>query len=81
MTNLLEDIKQWIMPTPQWLLTPLAEAKLQAINELAPIKNAYNEAVTNTNRAYANILPNTLTPLVMGVVVVGVIAILLLLKK
>jgi len=81
MTNLLSDIKQWIMPTPQWILTPKAETKLDAIGALTPIKDVFNQAVANTNRAYSSILPDTITPLMIGIIAVGIVAVLLLLRK
>jgi len=85
MTNLLEDIKQWVMPTPQWILTPRAETKLDAIGALEPIKNVFNQAVANTNTAYSGIVPNIFagitTTASLAVIAVVTVTLYLVFKK
>jgi len=83
--NLLSDIKQWVMPTPQWILTPKAETELEKIGQLQPIKDVFNKATSATNEAYANIFPNIIsgitTPLGIGILAAVIIFLYLLLRK
>lgn len=77
--NLLNDVKQWVMPTPQWILTPKAEAGLEKLGKLEETKNFFQKTVAETNKAYASILPNTLANMTNAafLVILAIIVILL----
>jgi hypothetical protein len=82
--NLITGIKQWIMPTPQWILTPEAEEKLAKAGLLQEQKDFFAKTVKETNQAYSSILPNVIGQMTNGVaiaIVIGLILLIILVVK
>jgi len=70
-----------LFPAPKWILTDYTSKRLKEINPVYynNLVSGYNNDVAETSKAYASIIPNTISgitqPLITPVVIIGVMAI------
>jgi hypothetical protein len=65
------DVWNNLFPTPKWILTEKAEIGLEKAGKLQDIKTVFENAVNNTNKAYASVIPNTIMNITTPVIIIG----------